>query len=135
MSDSPTDPNADPPTDPRADPETDRDLYARFAGQREEERTAVPAFLPVRLGRPRRAGSFWRWRLVGALAAGLLLALAVGDWHRRLAPFRVEPETALADWRSPTDFLLDTSNRELFAGQPKLGAIPDDLSAERSTTR
>ncbi len=113
----------------------DSDLRARFARQREEERTAVPVFLPVRFGRPRRAGSFGPWRLVGALAAGLLLALVAGLWHRRFAPFRVEPATALADWRSPTEFLLDTSNRELFAGQPRLGAILNDLSAERSTPR
>lgn len=117
------------------DPDRDRDpdLLTRFVRLREEERSVAPAFLPVRSGRPRRAFPLGRWSLVGALAAGLILALAAGLWHRRFAAFGGGREPSLADWRSPTDFLLDTSNRELFAGLPKLGAIPADLSAERST--
>lgn len=115
------------------DLDLDADLRARFAHLREEELSAAPDFLPVRLPRCRAIPR--RWRLVGALAAGLLLALVVGLWRHRFAPFGGEPEPALADWRSPTDFLLDTSNRELFAGQPKLGAIPADLSTERITTQ
>jgi hypothetical protein len=119
--------------EPGFDPDTDSDLRARFVRLRDEERSAAPDFLLRSLPRPRRAIP-GRWRLVGALAAGLLLALAGGVWRHRFAPADGEPEPALADWRSPTDFLLDTSNRELFAGQPKLGELPSDLSTERSTT-
>lgn len=116
------------------DPERDSDLRALFARLREEERAAAPAFLPLRLGGETfRVAPTVRWRLVGTLAAALLLALVGGWLHRGFAPFGGRPQASLAAWRSPTDFLLDTSNRELFTGQPKLGAIQPLPFAERST--
>ncbi len=120
---------------PDPNPDRDLDLRARFARLRQEERAAAPAFRPPRLGGERlRAAPAVRWRLAGALAAGLILAL-VGGWvvRRGLAPVGGAPQPALAAWRSPTDFLLDTSNRELFTGQPKLGAIRPLPFTERST--
>ena len=117
------------------DTDPDLDLRSRFARLREEERAAAPAFLPHRLGGERiRAAPAVRWHLVGALAAGLLLA-SLGGWmvRRGWSPSGREPQPSLAAWRSPTDFLLVTSNRELFAGQPKLGAVQSLPFAERST--
>lgn len=118
--------------DPDRDP--DLDLRARFSRLREEERAAAYAFEPHRqIEGPLRSRSTVRWRLAGALAAVLLLAL-IGGWvSRAVAPLGGGPQPSLAEWRAPTDFLLDTSNRELFVGQPKLGAIHPLPFAERST--
>ncbi|HEY2292680.1 MAG TPA: hypothetical protein VGM86_18420 [Thermoanaerobaculia bacterium] len=98
-------------------PEDDRALAAAFADlRREEERRTPPFDEVVRRGRTRPARATG---LLGArplwLAAAFALA-ALGVWlgvrTREPRPPAVPP---LAEWHSPTDFLLATPGRDLLA--------------------
>ena len=98
----------------------DPELRRRFAAQRREELEAAPSFGRVWAAarakrRPRR-----RLRLVVAAVA---LALAALLWLRPDQGPAPEPRTALpiAEWKSPTEFLLATPGRELLSTVPALG--------------
>lgn len=91
--------------------EDDQDLRQVFAAMREEERARTPLWRvssppPARSGMTRVAG----W---AAVAAAVLVAFLVS----RPRP----PQPTIVEWRSPTDFLLQTPGRELLAGYPVLG--------------
>ena len=97
-------------------PEDDRALAAAFADLRQEEEAQTPPFDElVRRGRVRPAHT----RLLGvrplALAAAVALA-ALGVWLGVRAREPHHPSVPpLAEWRSPTDFLLATPGRDLLA--------------------
>jgi hypothetical protein len=98
-------------------PEDDRALAAAFAGLRREEEHKTPPFDEVvRRGRARPAGavSLFRTRPLWLAAAVALAVLAVWLGLRAREP-RHPAVPSLAEWRSPTDFLLATPGRDLLA--------------------
>ncbi len=111
----------------------DRELAAAFSALRREEQEQCPPFAEVvRRGQarfPRRESSrpfHLRW----AVAAGLILAV-LAAWLGLRAPgpkVPVAPAPSLAEWRSPTDFLLETSGREILADPARLDRSLLDFS-------
>ena len=102
-------------------PEDDRELAVAFAELRREEEGRMPPFAEVvRHGRtrPSRAGLLPARPLWLAAAVALaVLGVWLGVWLK--VPAR-EPRPAaalppLAEWRSPTEFLLATPGRDLLA--------------------
>jgi hypothetical protein len=98
----------------------DSELRERFVSLREEEAARTPSFDQMLLRvRPVRS------RQIGILAAAACLALAATALttiqlsHRRLPPHSAAP--ALADWRAPTDFLLNTPVSGLLHAVPQIG--------------
>ena len=98
----------------------DRELRRWFAAQRREDLEAAPPFRRVwaaaRAKRPPRT----RARLAVAAVALALLSLLWLRPDTRPAP---EPgmSGSIAQWRSPTDFLLATPGWELLSTVPALG--------------
>jgi hypothetical protein len=91
----------------------------------------MPGFTQI-LSRPRpvRRADF---RPLG-MTAGLLVAIVTGAalWHSRGRPPAPPAGNAqsLADWRSPTDFLLETDTLQTWRAVPVIGApLPGDLGA------
>ncbi|MFY9821829.1 MAG: hypothetical protein WAM82_10635 [Thermoanaerobaculia bacterium] len=116
----------------------DRELAAAFSALRREEQEQVRPFAEVvRQGRARsqRKESFHRLRW--AVAAGLLVAvLAAWLGLRTQEPQAPAGAPSLAEWRSPTDFLLETSGQEILAapagwGRSVLDLDPVPPSSER----
>lgn len=98
-------------------PEDDRELAAAFAGLRREEEGRTPPFAEVvRRGRARSTppGSLPIRPL--ALAAAVAIAV-LGVWLgvRAREPHPSVAVPPLAEWRSPTGFLLATPGRDLLA--------------------
>jgi len=102
-------------------PEDDRKLAAAFAELRREEEGRTPPFAGiVRRGRarPPRAGLLPARPLWLAAAVALaVLGVGLGVWleipAREPRPSAALPP--LAEWRSPTEFLLATPGRDLLA--------------------
>jgi hypothetical protein len=98
-------------------PEDDRALAAAFAELRQEEEARTPPFAEmVRRGRtrPARAAGLLGTRPLWLAAAVALAALGIWLGVRAREP-RHPAVPSLAEWRSPTDFLLATPGRDLFA--------------------
>ena len=112
----------------------DRELAAAFSALRREEQEQCPPFAEmVRRGRARslRRGSPQRPRLVWAAAAGIVLAV-LALWLGLQTPetrIPAEGSPSLAEWRSPTDFLLETSGREILADPAHLDRSLLDLNS------
>ncbi len=109
-------------------PDQDPEIAAAFSALREEEERQCPPFAEV-VRRPRRSMASLRY-LVAATAVAIA-ALAVWIVLRSVRP----PETvpSLAEWRSPTGFLLETPGREVLSAPPGLGRSVLDLASP--TTR
>jgi len=147
-----------PPHDPRPrhdrdgrddqGPRDDRELRARFAALRAQDAARIPGFDQV-LHRVRRGNSRPAGRLVPALGLAAALVAVVGGtllWRSPELPGRVShvpapapagvlspASPALADWRAPTDFLLDTPGRALLDTVPRIGpASPRGAGQRRS---
>ncbi len=110
-------------------PEDDRDLAAAFAELRREEEARTPPFDQiVRRGRARTAHlSILPARPLWLAVAVALAVLGVWLGTRVREP---RPSTAvppLAEWRSPTGFLLATPGRDLLASPPAWGRSVLDL--------
>lgn len=98
-------------------PEDDRALATAFAELRREEEAQTPPFAEVvRRGRTRSAGAIGLLRTRPLwLAAAVVLAI-LGVWLGLRAREPRHPAVpSLAEWRSPTDFLLATPGRDLLA--------------------
>lgn len=99
----------------------DPDLREHFASLRREDAARTPGFTQV-LQRARHAST----RITGMLAAAACLMIAVAAVtvmrlvHDR-APAARHAAPWLADWRAPTDFLLNTPGRELLHTVPQFG--------------
>jgi hypothetical protein len=107
----------------------DPDLRQRFAHLRIEETRRMPSFTQI-LSR-RRPAARADFRPLG-MTACLLVAIVTGTamWHSRdRAPARPSASApSLADWRSPTDFLLQTDTLETWRTVPVIGApLPGNL--------
>ena len=91
----------------------DRDLAAAFSALRREEERRCPAFSEIRRRAPMRSQrTEHRRSLVAAAAMGIVLAF-LAAWIG-LRPPR-GPVPSIAEWRSPTGFLLATPGREILA--------------------
>ena len=87
-----------------------------------------------------KRGSAWRtWGLAGATAA-IMATLVIGlTWYRR--EVRIVPNTELAaaqklaEWRAPSDALLETPGREILRTTPRLGEsylhVPAKIPAKK----
>ena len=96
-----------------------RELMARARGAPQGR-----GFAPARKGR-------WVWRAVVAAAASV--AFAAGLYLLRLPPEARMPSNArmLADWKAPTDVLLQTPGAELLGRLPAfLPSVPGDKADE-----
>lgn len=110
----------------------DDDLRGRFAALRREEEAQAPEFAVLPGGGPEHG----RWRSVGklvAVAVCLVTITAAALWLR-LASQKLErepgkPVASLTEWRSPTDFLLETPGRELLRTVPAIGVWHDYAKA------
>jgi hypothetical protein len=106
-------------------PEDDRKLAAAFADLRREEEGRTPPFAEVvRRGRTRPARAGFPARPLWLAAAAALVALGIWLGVRAREP-RAVP--SLAEWRSPTDFLLATPGRDLLAAPSSWGRSVLDL--------
>jgi hypothetical protein len=110
---------------------TDRELAAAFSALRREEQEQCPPFAAmVRRGRARSlpSGSPIRPRLLWAAAGIFLAVLALWLGLRTPEPrIPAAGSPSLAEWRSPTDFLLETSGREILADPARLDRSLLDL--------
>ena len=94
--------------------ERDDDLRSAFAAMKDADRARTSRFrIPV------RAGAAPVRRLVPALA-GLLAAAGLAAVLLRPGE-PPAPAQSLAEWRSPTDFLLRTPAQEMLYTVPRLG--------------
>jgi hypothetical protein len=105
----------------------DRGLREMFSRMRDEDRAHVPAFDIVPATPKARTRWFQIAMALTAAAAIIFATLAVADYRRAAAERegarselrrRVVAGTA---WRSPTDFLLETSTSELLRTVPTFG--------------
>jgi hypothetical protein len=101
------------------------DLPERFASLRRDETARAPGFEQVlQRNRPRSI------RLVGlfaiaAAAVVTVVAATVFEISHTRGPRAIDASAlTLANWRAPTDFLLDTPGRELLRAVPAVGAYP-----------
>jgi hypothetical protein len=102
----------------------DATLREHFARLRRAEEPSTPGFERI-VGLPRHSD---RGLQTPAMAACLALAVLAVVILRLSHPHRVPSTGAaapmLADWHSPTDFLLDTPGRELLYAIPDIGRLP-----------
>jgi hypothetical protein len=105
-----------------SDDRDDEDLRTAFAGLRAADRARTPRYrIEPRPGPA--AGRPLRPALVGLLVAAGLAAVLV----LRPGPPPPAPPPSLAEWRSPTEFLLRTPAQELLYTVPRLGqGLPAD---------
>ncbi len=109
----------------------DPEIRQRFAALRDEESKRVPAFEHV-LRRTRSTPTLSLRAVAGSVCAVVVLAivaaLAVPQLRAPRPPDADVP--SLAQWRAPTDFLLNTPGQELLQGFPRIGeSLSDDFNA------
>jgi hypothetical protein len=106
----------------------DQDLQERFAALRREDASRAPGFEALQRRRP-PAVRPWRARAVAA-AALLVVATLLFKVYQRPAS---RPGPLITEWRSPTDFLLQTPGRELLQGVPTLARAPYGTESPQAT--
>jgi hypothetical protein len=102
----------------------DHDLRARFAELRRAEAERAPEWLwPLAGGGGRKRR--WLVARVVAVAVCVVVVLGAGWWLRMVLPHpRTETNgtvASIAEWKSPTDFLLETPGRNLLQTVPAIG--------------
>lgn len=105
-------------------PDDDRNLQGRFAELRRQDAGSAPEFPALLRRRAKRPGSRALSRLAVGVACVLVIAVALARFHSRPP---AKPVPALTEWRSPTDFLLQTPGRELLISVPRLGEWPHSV--------
>lgn len=105
----------------------DEELRNRFAALRRQEEAQVPLFaLPHARGRMMVGQPSFRRMLASAAlltlvtAASLLFLLHSGPQQHP-----GNAVASLSEWKSPTDFLLNTPGREVLRTVPRIGAWHD----------
>jgi hypothetical protein len=103
----------------------DRDLSRLFEAARRADESAAPELdALLALTRPRRHAPAVRIFVLAAATASLIaIAVLLVHGGARVAP-APEPPLQLADWESPTGFLLDTPGSELLTEIPTLAVPP-----------
>lgn len=106
----------------------DSRLRDSFASLRRSEEARTPSFERV-IGRApgRFSRRFWGLTVASTvlLAAVTVLVFWVSNPRQPSTNHAAAP--MLADWRAPTDFLLDTPGRELLHTIPEIGHYPPVL--------
>jgi hypothetical protein len=108
----------------------DRDLRGRFAALRAEEAVQAPECAvfrhPITARRTAKPS-------IGLIAASALLAAIVAAIVASHPPRRTpdRPVASIAEWKSPTDFLLDTPGRDLLQTVPTIGIWPGNPDIPR----
>ena len=97
-------------------------LRERFASLRRAEEARVPGFERVmaRAGRRTNRG-LWRLAMAASVALAAATVVTVQVSHPQRSAMIHAAAPMLADWRAPTDFLLDTPVRELLHTVPDMG--------------
>jgi ferric-dicitrate binding protein FerR (iron transport regulator) len=113
----------------------DNELRRQFAELRDADKEHAPAFVQIygrararvserRMPRPRRTPRV-RPLVLAAAAAGVIVALSLA-YGRSTTPSTTAP--AIANWRAPTDVLLQTPGSELLGVMPALSkSILDEM--------
>jgi hypothetical protein len=108
------------------------ELTRLFEEQRRSDEASAPGFRELmararaatkgRDAAPEAPEGRWAWRVVVAVAAAASVALAAGLYLLRRPPEPRMPSNAatLADWKAPTDILLQTPGAELLDRLPVL---------------
>jgi hypothetical protein len=100
----------------------DRDLQARFAELRRQDASQALEFARLTHRRGAERKPFPLRKLAVAVACIAIVALMVARLRPRPP---LAPVPSLTEWKSPTDFLLQTPGRELLKTVPQFGAWPD----------
>jgi hypothetical protein len=99
-------------------------LREHFASLRRAEEARAPSFERV-IGRPPRRSNRGWWGVGGAASALAVVTVVLVRMSHPHGPRTIAASAPmLADWRAPTDFLLDTPGRELLHTIPDLGRWP-----------
>jgi hypothetical protein len=112
----------------RDDDLRDGELRVRFAALRREEEAQAPAFA---LPRSDFAARGLRWSAGTLMAAGVcVVTILVAVLLLQLEPSAPRgitsmPVASLSQWKSPTDFLLETPGREMLRSVPAIGVWQD----------
>lgn len=119
----------------------DQKLRERFAALRREDAAQAPDFARLlsrrsssRKARPRPSWRVHRFATPIAAAFGVVVVLIVAVALFRFYPFYSRPAAgnlSITQWRSPTDFLLQTPGHELLESVPRVGQWPDGLLLSR----
>lgn len=91
-------------------------LRDRFAALRREDERQAPEFASLWPGRACAPRGKTRWLIAAACA--LIVAVSV-LWIR--SAWRKPADVSLAEWKAPTDFLLETPGREMLRTVPEIG--------------
>jgi hypothetical protein len=103
------------------DNNADCDLRERFAALRREDAAQTPAFTSLVRRAPRKRKPVWPRFAAAATALGvplLLVALLLVRFYPRHHP---PAEVSIMEWKSPTDFLLETPGHDLLRTVPSFG--------------
>jgi hypothetical protein len=104
----------------------EEDLRAHFAELRREEEAQAPQFALPSPDFAAQRSPWFAGRLVAAAVCLLVMAAAVFWLQPSHKPERIGDSVAsVAQWKSPTDFLLQTPGRELLQTVPTIGAWHD----------
>ena len=98
----------------------ERELARLFEAARRADESGAPDLDTLLSRGPRRRGSAGRLIALGAAAAVLLAIAVLLARHAARATRAPEVPVQLADWESPTAFLLDTPGSELLTRLPTL---------------
>ena len=108
----------------------DEDLRRAFEGLRRSDEASAPSFSATLSGARNRAPRRRTFLLATAAALVVLVAIAAALLRRSPASPRFAETVAISDWRSPTDFLLQTPGAELLDSLPVLSSpVPDYADA------
>ena len=104
----------------------DEKISRLFQDAKRADEARVPGFERV-LTRSRTERRRLRAAMFAAVAlAAVLIVSAVGSWRvraqREAELTALEKTPAILEWRSPTDFLLETPGHELRDSLPQLGS-------------
>lgn len=112
----------------------DDELRDLFAKARAQETPWTPGFERVRAGRSARSSPRRSWSWVIATAGVVVVGLGVAFLNQRRLEMAESVPSVLGQWRSATDFLLDTEGAEFLNSVPRIGDVNDWFSLEGMET-
>jgi hypothetical protein len=104
--------------------DSDQDLRDRFRALRQEEETRAPELADLLRRVPVRASSKSARRLIVAAALLAATVATVLLFWPTLPSFHQnpgKPVVSITQWKSPTEFLLDTPGRDILRTVPSMG--------------
>jgi hypothetical protein len=110
---------------------SDQDLRERFAALRREDAAQAPGFAVPGQGRTQTP---WSRRMPDVGLAALVLASVVFFTLHR-GPERPAHGQSITEWKSPTDFLLQTPGRELLNSVPAFTQWPLGVAPPAATPK